>query len=382
MLGMGGFTMQTIARTILVDDLTGSAFLTGLVAMGFAPTMLLMSLFGGVAGDRLERRTLIQATQLVGAVLVLVIGVLILLDVIHWVHLLLASMAQGATFAFQMPARQAVIPKLVGQDKVTNAIALNSGGMAIMTIIAPAVAGVVYAQVGPEAVYFMIAGLTLLAVVFTGMIPKIPPEVRDTGRSVFGQIALGFQYVRLNRVVLMLLLAGFASSMLAMPFRMQIPVFARRLYGIEASEIGMLMAVMGIGGILATVVTANLRKGHHRGTILLLVGIGGSGLAVLLMALMPIYSAGLALMVVVGLAGSFRMTLGQSLSIEATDPQYRARVMSLYMMTFGLMPLGALPMGYAIDAIGPTATMIIMGSVLMGVSLLMYLFANSLRKLS
>lgn len=382
MLGMGGFTMQTIARTILVDDLTGSAFITGLVTMGFAPTMLLMSLFGGVAGDRLERRTLIQATQLVGALLVLVIGVLILLDVIHWVHLLIASMAQGATFAFHMPARQAVLPKLVGQDKITNAIALNSGGMAIMTIIAPAVAGVVYAQVGPEAVYFMIAGLTLLAVVFTGMIPKIPPEVRDKGRSVFGQMASGFQYVRLNRVVLLLLVAGFASSMLAMPFRMQIPVFARRLYGIEASEIGMLMAVMGIGGILATVVTANLRKGHHRGTILLLVGIGGSGLAVLLMALMPIYSAGLALMVVVGLAGSFRMTLGQSLSIEATDPQYRARVMSLYMMTFGLMPLGALPMGYAIDAIGPTATMIIMGGVLMGVSLLMFLFATSLRKLS
>jgi predicted MFS family arabinose efflux permease len=381
MLGMGGFQMQTIARTILVDDLTGSAFLTGLVAMGFAPTMLLMSLFGGVAGDRLERRTLIQATQLVGAAIVLVIGILILTGAIHWVHLLVASMAQGATFAFHMPARQAVLPKLVGQDKVTNAIALNSAGMAIMTIIAPAIAGVVYAQVGPEAVYFMIVGLSLLAVLFTGMIPRIPPEVRDKGRNVFGQIASGFEYVRLNRVVLMLLLAGFASSMLAMPFRMQIPVFARRLYGIEASEIGMLMAVMGVGGIVATAVTANMRKGHHRGTILVLVGIGGSGLAVLLMALIPSYTAGLALMVVVGLAGSFRMTLGQSLSIEATDPQYRARVMSLYMMTFGLMPLGALPMGYAVDAVGPTTTMIILGSVLMGVSLLMYTSANSLRNL-
>ena len=46
LLGMGGFGMQSIARTVLVDDLTGSAFITGLVAMGFAPTMLIMSLFG------------------------------------------------------------------------------------------------------------------------------------------------------------------------------------------------------------------------------------------------------------------------------------------------------------------------------------------------
>lgn len=69
LIGMAGMQMMMIARTILVDELTGSAFLTGLVTMGFAPTMLLTALFGGVAGDRMERRTVIQATQAASAVL-------------------------------------------------------------------------------------------------------------------------------------------------------------------------------------------------------------------------------------------------------------------------------------------------------------------------
>ena len=137
MLGMGGFQMQTIARTVFVDDLTGSAFITGLVAMGFAPTMLVMSLFGGVAGDRLERRMVIQISQGAAAVLALSIAVLIATDVVHWVHLFFASMLQGATFAFQMPARQAILPRLVGKENITNAVALNSAGMGIMTIVAP-----------------------------------------------------------------------------------------------------------------------------------------------------------------------------------------------------------------------------------------------------
>ncbi len=86
LLGMGTFQMQNIARTILVDDLTGSALTTSVVAMGFAPSMLILSLFGGVAGDRLEQRTLIQASQAINAMLVLVIAILIATGLIHWAH--------------------------------------------------------------------------------------------------------------------------------------------------------------------------------------------------------------------------------------------------------------------------------------------------------
>ena len=380
LLGMGGFTMQSIARTVLVDDLTGSAFITGIVAMGFAPTMLIMSLFGGVAGDRLERRLVIQISQGAAAILALVVAVLIATDSIHWVHLFFASMLQGVTFAFQMPARQAILPRLVGKENITNAVALNSAGMGIMTIVAPGIAGVLYGVWGPESVYFAVAGMSVMAVVLTSRLPRFLPDLNGVKQNVFADISEGLKYTWHNRLVLMLLVSGLTSALLAMPFRMQIPVFTRRLYDIDAVEIGWLMAAMGVGGLLSTLITANLRAGHHRGPVLLIFGIGGTGVAMLMLAISQTYSMGLAIMVVIGFAGSIRMTLGQSLSIEATDDAYRARVMSLNMMTFGLMPLGALPMGYAVDHLGVQTTLVIVGAALIAATALLMLGSSTLRR--
>ena len=380
MLGMGGFQMQAIAQTVFVDDLTGSAFITGLVAMGFAPTILMMSLFGGVAGDRLERRLVIQISQAGAAVLALVIAVLIATDSIHWVHLFFGSMLQGVTFAFQMPARQAILPGMVGRENITNAVALNAAGMGIMTIIAPGIAGVLYLVAGPEAVYSAVAGMSELAVLFTSRLPKFMPDLNRVKKNVFSDIKEGMQYTCQNRLVFILLISGLTSALLAMPFRMQIPVFTRRLYDIDAAEIGWLMAAMGVGGLLATVLTANLRAGHRRGPIIVVLGIGGSGVAMLLLAVSGSYIVGLAVMVGIGFAGAVRMTLGESLVIEATDDAFRARVMSLSMMTYGLMPLGALPMGYAIDTLGAQTTLVIVGLILLVATAVLMLGSSTLRR--
>jgi len=140
------------------------------------------------------------------------------------------------------------------------------------------------------------------------------------------------------------------------------------------------MAAMGVGGLLSTFITANLRAGHHRGPVLLIFGIGGTGVAMLMLAISQTYFMGLAIMVVIGFAGSIRMTLGQSLSIEATDDAYRARVMSLNMMTFGLMPLGALPMGYAVDHLGVQTTLVIVGAALIAATALLMLGSSTLRR--
>jgi MFS family permease len=382
LLGMGTFQMQNIARTILVDDLTGSALITSIVAMGFAPSMLILSLFGGVAGDRLERRMVIQASQAMNAMLVLVIAILIAAGLIHWWHLLVASVFQGASFAFQMPARQAIIPKLVGEDRITKALALNAAGMGIMTIIAPAVAGGLYGKYGPEAVYFVVAGAGALAVLMTGMILKVPPEPREKAESVIKDISMGVRYMASNRILMLLMLSGLSSALIAMPFRNLIPIFARRMYDSDASEIGWLMATMGVGGLLATVIIANLRRGHHRGMVMVLGGIGLTGISILLLVAFPNFEAGLAVMVLVGLAGSIRMTLGQSLMIELADQEYRARVMSLNMMAFGLMPLGAIPIGRVIDARGASDALLGMGVILLAVTALLLILGPSLRRFS
>jgi predicted MFS family arabinose efflux permease len=102
----------------------------------------------------------------------------------------------------------------------------------------------------------------------------------------------------------------------------------------------------------------------------------------LLLAISQNYVIGLAVMIVIGFAGAIRMTLGESLTIEATDDAFRARVMSLNMMTFGLMPVGALPMGYAIDHIGAQNTLLIVGFALIAATIMLVVGSSTIRRVS
>ena len=380
LLGMSGFQMQALARIILVDELTGSAFITSLVGMGWAPTLLIFSLVGGVVGDRVERRLVIQASQAAAAFLTFLMATLIALDMIHWTHMLVASMVQGAMFSFQMPARQAILPIFVGKERLTNAIALSSGAMSLTGIVAPGIAGVLYNVGGPEAVYFCVGGMSALAVLITGFLPRIPPETMTRTRNMLGEISDGIRYVGRNRVVLLVLITGIATAMISMPFRMQMPVFAVRLYDSDASEIGWLMMLTGLGGVIGTLAIANLRQGHRRGVVYLMGTILG-GVGIGLVAAFPQYMWALPLMLIVGLASTFRMTLGQSLVLEATDSQYRARVMSLNMMIYGLTPLGALPVGRAVDAFGAQETLLVVGPALALIGVISLLMSPTLRRL-
>ena len=138
---MTAMQMQMVVRSYLTYEITSSPFLLGLVNAGFAIPMLALSLFGGAAADRMERKRIIQIGQVVAVALSLTIGVSIATDTVTWMHLLGVSMAEGALFAFLMPARQAMIPQLVGKQNLTNAMSLDAAAMSSTPLIAPAIGG-------------------------------------------------------------------------------------------------------------------------------------------------------------------------------------------------------------------------------------------------
>ncbi len=379
-LAMGGVQMQMAARGILVYDLTGEAVLTGLVTLGFAPSMLILSLFGGVVGDRFERRIIVQSTQAAGAILATVIAVLITTGMINWVHLLIASVIQGAMFAFQMPARQAMIPRMVGNATTTNAISLNAVGMSLMTMGAPAVGGLLYAFVGPDGVYYAIAGLYASAVVATSMIPQYHPDPRAVKKSVFADIKSGVTYVNQRPVVKTLLLYAVAVVLLTMPFRMLTPVFAKDVYGAGPEQVGILIAVTGAGGLVGALGVAGLRRGQKRGLVLLGSAVV-SGLVMAIIATVPVYMVGLVAMLGIGFGESIRWALSQALAVEETSDEFRARVMSLLMMTYGLMPLGVLPVSYSFDRFGAERTIAGLAVILLAVTAFYMVVRPTLRRI-
>ena len=141
---MTSMQMQMVVRSYLAYEITSSPFLLGLVNAGFAMPMLVLALFGGAFADRVEKKIIIQVGQSIAFLLAVFIAISIAMDAITWVHLLSVSMLQGALFSFLMPARQALVPQLIGKESISNAFSLDAAAMSATTLISPAIGGGLY----------------------------------------------------------------------------------------------------------------------------------------------------------------------------------------------------------------------------------------------
>ncbi|MBI4221041.1 MAG: MFS transporter [Chloroflexi bacterium] len=359
LLSMGATQMNMMTGSILVYDIQSARIIAGIVGMSFAPTMLLFSLFGGVAVDRFDRRTIIQFAQVLGFVIAVILGLLNLLGFIQWWHLLFAGLTQGAMFAFLAPARQTAIPRLVGKDQLSNAVALNSTAMSLMSVLAPAVGGMLYEVATPAGVYFLVAVMYLASVFFTGKLPSMKPKDGVARKAVFTDIRIGFGYIARTPIVFWLIVQGAITALLSFPFRTLLPVYAKDVYHATPSDVGVLMAVLGAGALLGALFMAVLRSGQRRGLVVLAASLV-TGFALLLIAGVPYLFVGALGMLIIGLGDSGRMALGQSLVLENAEDEYRGRVMSIFMMTWGLMPLGVLPLSAGFDQLGPQTALAVM----------------------
>lgn len=374
---MAGMQMQMLARGYLVYDITGSATLLGLVNAGTAIPMLGLSLFGGAFADRFERRRIIQVGQAVVAVLAVIIGFAVLTGYITWYYLMFASVLQGAMFAFMMPARQAIIPQLVGKEQLSNAMALNAAAMSAMTLAAPALGGGLYALAGPHNVYFLVSILAAAAVVITSFLPKTGNGAAKSSKSMTKDIAEGLVYISKNRLVLVLLAMGLATTMLAMPFRFLMPVFVVNVYHLGPENMGLLVSVMGGGSLVGALFIASIKE-WHRG-LLLIIGSFLSAIGLLLVSIFPFYFAAVLIMIPLGLGDAGRRTLNQSLIMEIVEDRFRGRVMSVFMLNFGLMPLAVLPTAIMVDIFGARVIIGMLAILLFVVTTLVLVTQKELR---
>ena len=371
--------MQVVARGVLAYDITGSAQITAIVSVGFAPAMLIFSLFAGAIGERIDKRTIIQMCQVGGMISSLIVGILIITGGLHWGYLFLSSLLQGALFAFQMPARQAALSTLVKPNQISNAVSLNALAMSFTAVVGPGISGLVYGGFGAAVVYFSVAALNLGALILTGTVKRLPPNEDAKRESVRENILGGLKYIKNSSVLKFLILQGAVVALLSVPFRMLIQVFAKEAYNATPSQVGWLLVSAGVGGLIGALFSASLRSGQKRGLILLLSALV-SAASLGLIAGVPFYWVGLVGMVGLGVGEAGRWALGQSLIIEAADQEHRSRVMSAFMMTFGLMPLGIYPLALAMEQLGfQTATAGL--AVVLGIAGVLFLFQSRLRRI-
>ena len=359
---IGGMNVQMLARSQLGWDLTGSSLAVTLVGVGFAPPMLLFSLFGGVVSDRFDNKNIIQLGQLGVIAITTFIAISIFTNTITIYHLIIVSFFQGTFWAFMMPARQSIIAELVDENQLNNAVSLNAAGMSLTTMISPAIGGLVYHYFGPGMTYVLITFFCIIAIISTSMIPKSKTKVQKNSK-VLGEIKEVFLILKDNTLLLYLIMLALVTTLLSLTTRTLFAPYASELLSGGALEVGLMLASIGGGALIGTLIAASIPQKTKKGKFILLTSLL-SGLSILVLGFSSITIFSIFLCFFLGLGDAGRRSLNPSMIIEKTPNEYRGRVMGFYAMSFGFIPLGAIPMGIISDKYGVNIAFIFSGLAL------------------
>ena len=264
--------MNQVARGFLVYQLTESPQLLSAVVVAEVAPLLALSLLGGAIADRLDRKALVILGQISLGLNGVFIAVAVATDTITWWHLLATALVQGGAWALTIPARHALVSQVVGQGMIGNAVALAGAGMSGSILVGPVVGGSLYGWFGPGGVYYVIAGMSIVAVTLTALVRRPVGETAPVRSPMLSEIASGLAYIWHDRLVLVILLVALAVSILTTPLRALLPVLVVDVLDRDAQSLGLLVSAGGAGALAGSLVIASFgRKG--RGLMFLMAGV-------------------------------------------------------------------------------------------------------------
>jgi predicted MFS family arabinose efflux permease len=349
-LTMTGNFMQMVAQGWLIYDLTDSPTWLGIVSFARGLPMLLLALVAGVIVDRFDRRVVLITAQGLTALIAVILSVLIYTELVQPWHVAVCAFFAGCLFVLIIPSRQALVSATVPRGLLGPAIALMSTGQNSGRVLGPALAGVLIAVVGVAMSFAVQAAGFVLALLCAVMLGPQPPAAASRKISAFQSLLEGVRYVWQDPTVLALTLLQAIPAFLIMPYTQLLPIFARDILHTGPDGLGLLMMANGIGSVLGAVVIVLLPL--RRQGLFLFTSLASFGLLLPLFAASTWLVLSIGIMGLLGVAQAIYLASNTTLVQLAAPDHLRGRVQSVFMMTFGLMPLGALPQGILADLIG------------------------------
>jgi MFS family permease len=357
-----GTWMTRVATSWLVYRLTKSSLLLGTVGFaGQIPTFLLAPL-AGVIVDRIDRRKVLVWTQTLAMAQSLMLAWLTLSHRINIAEVLVLSATQGIINAFDMPARQSFMIRMV-EDRadLSNAIAINSSMVNTARLVGPSLAGLLIAATN-EGWCFLVDGVSYIAVIASLLMMRIHHEqLEHAGTTMVEQLRQGWDYVVSSLPIRSILLLFALISLMGWPFMVLMPIFAAQVLHGGPHTLGFLMGAVGVGSLvsaLSLVVRRSVRgllKVIPIGAAIFGAGLVAFGLSRTLWFSIP-------MMFVTGFGMMQGVTSSNTILQTLVDEKMRGRVMSYYTMAFvGMAPFGSLLAGALAHAIGAPRTVIISG---------------------
>ena len=355
-----GLWIQQVSVGWLTYEVTGSALMLGVVNGFRSLPLLFFAPFGGVVADRLDPKRLMLSTQLFLVTLTAIFGTVVLTGNAQVWNIILFSLLTGVAWAFNLPVRQSVVPALVPRPELPTAIALNAVGRNITRVIGPSIGGLLIAAVGVAGNFFL-QSLAYVGVAAMVIMMAFPPIRRASRQmSVLGNLAEGARYVWHHRTLRAQMALALIPSVIAMPYNALMPIFAEDVLHVGPEGYGALLSAAGFGAFVGTFVVATLGDYRRKG-LLLFASITGFGVSLLLFSQSRSFLASLVLLALVGGCSMTYMTINQTLLQLNSSDEFRGRVMGIYMLDQGLVPLGSLFAGFLAEVWGAPAAVATMG---------------------
>ena len=357
LVSLVGTWLQQVALSWYVLTLTNSAFMLGAVSAISSLPILLLALPGGVVADRVPKRGLLIATQSVAMAMAFALAALVHFHLVRLWHIIAIAAVSGSAFAFDAPARQSYQAELVPRENLLNAIALNSAIFNGARIMGPALAGILYAAIGPSGCFFL-NGLSFLAVIGSLWLITARSAPRARELSAWDDMRTGVTYVWRAPAVRGFMVIVAAFSIFGLAYAVLMPVFARDILHVGARGFGFLMTATGAGALAGALGLATFSRMKRRGSFVFATGLLFSAAATGL-ALSRSYALTMAVLPVVGFCMVSQVATINTIIQHSVPDDIRGRVMSVFTFMFmGMMPFGSFIAGSIAQRFGAPAAVL------------------------
>ncbi|MDQ6808174.1 MAG: MFS transporter [Verrucomicrobiota bacterium] len=360
-----GTWMQVMAQAWVMSTLTDKALVLGLVNFAAGIPTIALTMIGGSAADRYDKRKILIATQVAQTVFALILGTLVWTGRIQIWHIILLAAGLGVSIAFEMPALSALVPELVKREQIATAVALDRSVFHGSRLVGPSVAGLLVAWYGAASAFFANA-VSFFALIIALM--TLPARVAGTAeeeeqrRSGFKE---GLLYVRHDRTILSMIALIALTTIFVFPFlSVMLPLYVRNILKLGPDKMGMLMAISGTGSLFGSLGLLSVAREHRLRYMTCAVSV----VAVALFSMSQARSFLLTAVAMGTLAVALSLNFGLAGTIvqERAPSPLRGRISAVFGLSFfGLMPIAGLLTTSLADLIGiPSALMI--ASILFG----------------
>ena len=381
--------MQLVAQGWLVYEMTSSAINLTLVTLAFMVPQVVFSLVGGVVADRVAKKPVIGWTPVINGLATATMGTIIMFGNVTFWDFIWVGVLNGTVLSLSIPARTALIPEIVGEKLMFNAMAFNMASWNLARILGPALAGFMIAifaggdtasTFGVGLVYYVLSLLYMLSSVTVLFIRHEGLPQPGKRQSAVADTMEGLNYVFNSPVVGGLILLSILPFLFGLTINTLLPAFSTDVLNGGPDDLGLLMTGMGAGAVIGSLALAKMSSFSHKGYWV--IGTGAVwGLLVAAFALTEQFIMATLIIGMVGFISAVNMSMNRSLIQLQVEQPMRGRIMSIDMMSHGLMPLGVLPIGYIAETVSIQAGLVTSGLILCFSTLILGVFMPKIRSI-